>query len=249
VKSNENGAPPTGAGGWKPSPAAVAARPAPAVPPPSSVKPPTVPRDRKPALAALGLLLAVVGALASVYLQQRAGDKVGVVEIAKRVPQGQTVTSDDISEVMVSVDSSISYVTWAQAQAGALRNYTARTDLVPGTVLVGQMLTGAAPLSQGSQIIGISLKDGQYPAGIQPGDVVSLYYVSNHNDDKTGQQFLTNIANAAPLVTGVKIYDIGAVNPSGNLDLSLVLSQADAAAVVQAASGGNLILTLEKHTQ
>jgi hypothetical protein len=250
VKSNDNGAPPS-AGGWKPSASSVASRPAPAaVPPPSNVRAPSAPRDRKPALAALGLLLVLLGALASVYLQQRAGDRVGVVQIVKRVPQGQAITSAEITEVMVAVDSNISYVTWAQAQAGVLGKYTAGTDLVPGTLLVGQMLTNAVPLPQGQQVIGLALKDGQYPLGIQVGDTVSAYFVSNKNDtDKTGQQFLTDGFTTPPIVAGVRVYDVGALSPSGSLDVSLVLSQQNANAVTQAASGGNLVLAFDKHTQ
>lgn len=252
--SNDNGAPPTG-GGWKPSgspapsAAAIAGRSVPGAPPPSNVRPPSAPRDRKPALAALGLLLVLVGALASVYLQQRAGNRVGVVEIVKRVPQGQAITSDSIGEVMVAVDSNISYVTWAQARNGALHGYTARTDLLPGTLLVGQMLTSALPLPQGQEVVGLSLKDGQYPIGIQVGDTVSVYYVSNKNDDKTGQSFLNDGFTTPPIVASVRVYDVGTVSNNGSLDVALVLSQQNANAVTQAASGGNAVLAFDKHTQ
>jgi hypothetical protein len=245
--SNDNGAPP-GSGGWKPA-ATVAGRPAPIAPPPSNVRPPSAPRDRKPALAALGLLLVLLGALASVYLQQRAGNRVAVVEITKRVPQGQAIGADAISEVMVAVDSSISYVTWGQAQSGALHGYTARTDLLPGTLLVGQMLTAALPLPAGQEVVGLSLKDGQYPLGIQVGDTVSAYYVSNKNDDKTGQQYLTDGFTTPPIVANVRVYGVGAATNSGGLDISLVLSQQNANSVTQAASGGNLVLVFDKHTQ
>jgi hypothetical protein len=250
VKSNDNGAPPS-AGGWKPSASPVAGRtaPPPIAPPPSNVRAPSAPRDRKPALAALGLLLVLVGALASVYLQQRAGDRVGVVQIVKKVPQGQAITSNEISEVMVAVDSNISYVTWAQAQSGVLGKYTAATDLVPGTLLVGQMLTTALPLPQGQEVVGLALKDGEYPLGIQVGDTVSVYYVSNKNDDKTGQQYLSDGFTTPPIVASVRVYDVGTVTPSGNLDVSLVLSQQSANAVTQAASGGNLVLAFDKHVQ
>ena len=254
MKSNDNGAPPT-SGGWKPTASAstLAGRPvppsAPVVPPPASVRAPSAPRDRKPALAALGLLLVLVGALASVYLQQRAGDRVGVAEVSKRVPQGQQVTTADLSEVMVAVDSSINYVTWSQVQRGLLSNYTATTDLLPGTLLVGPMLSGAVPLAQGQEVLGLSLKDGDYPVGIQVGDTVSGYYVSNKNADLTGQQFLSDGFTTAPIISNVRVYDIGTVNPSGSLDISLVLSQQSASAVLQAASGGNLVLVFDKHTQ
>ena len=58
------------------------------IPPQPNVRAPSVPRDRKPALAALSLLLVLVGALASVYLQQQSKGRVGVVEITKRVHRG-----------------------------------------------------------------------------------------------------------------------------------------------------------------
>ena len=219
------------------------------MPPPSNVRMPTMPRDRKPALAALGLLLVLVGALASVYLQQQAKDRVAVVEITKQVPQGKAITSDEIGQAMVAVDSSISYVTWAQAQSGALQGYTARTDLVAGTLLVGQMLTTALPLAPGQEVVGLSLKDGYYPLGIQVGDTVSAYYVSNKNDDKTGQAYLGDGFTTPPIVANVVVYDVGPVSSSGDIDISLVLSQQNANAVTQAASGTNLVLVFDKHTQ
>jgi hypothetical protein len=219
------------------------------VPPAANVRAPSAPRDRKPVLAALGLLLVLVGALASVYLQQRAGDRVGVAEVSKRVPQGQTVTARDVSEVMVAVDSSINYVTWAQVQRGALSGYTASTDLLPGTLLVGPMLTTALPLPQGQEVVALSLKDGEYPLGIQIGDTVSVYFVSNKNDDKTGQQYLGDGFTVPPIVANVRVYDVGVVNPSGTLDISLVLGQQYVNSVAQLASGGNLVLVFDKHTQ
>ncbi len=262
MKSIDNGVPPSG-GGWKPaSGPVIAGRLAPPpvtgpAGPPSglgpgpaaaAVRPPSAPRERRPALIALGLLLVLCGVLASVYLQQRAGDRVGVVEITKRVPQGQPVGDTAITEVMVAVDPNISYVTWAQR--GLLSRYTAETDLMPGTILVGQMLTTSVPLPQGSEVVGISLKEGQYPAGIQDGDTVSAYFVSNKNDASTGQQYLSNGFTTTPVVADVKVYSVGTPSTtSSNLDISLVLSQQNAAAVTQAASGGNLVLVFDKHTE
>lgn len=196
---------------------------------------------------ALGLLLVVVGALASVYLQQRAGDKVGVVEITKRVPQGEAVPLGSVTEVMVAVDPGISYVTWAQR--GLLSRYTAETDLMPGTLLVGQMLTTSVPLPQGSEVVTVSLKDGEYPMGVQEGDTVTAYFVSNKNDATTGQQFLASGFTSTPIAAAIKVSAVGSLASSGTLDVSLVLSQPDAIAVAQAASGGNLVLVFDKHTE
>ena len=221
MKSIDNGIPP-GAGGWKPSSGPVVAgrlAPPPIAGPggpasglgpgaaPATVRPPSAPRERRPALVALGLLLVLVGVLASVYLQQRAGNKVGVVEITRRVPQGSTVSPGSITEVMVAVDPGISYVTWAQR--GLLARYTAETDLMPGTLLVGQMLTTNVPLPQGSEVVTVSLKDGEYPMGVQEGDTVTAYFVSNKNDATNGQQYLSNGFTTTAIASAVKVTAVG----------------------------------------
>jgi hypothetical protein len=253
VKSTENGLPgmsPPTSGGWRPATSPLPARQtaAPNGPPPSSgaVRPPSTPRERKPALAALGLLLVLAGVLASVYLQQQAGHRVGVVEITRRVPTGQRVTASSFAEVMVSADSGIHYVTWAQTSQ--LSGYTAVTDLVPGTLLVASMLTTQAPLPAGSEIVGLSLKDGQYPIDIQVGDVVSAYYVSNKNDALTGEQYLANGFTTPPIVADLTVYAVGEAGTSGSVDISVVAGQVFASSLAQAASGDNLVLVFDKHT-
>jgi DNA-binding beta-propeller fold protein YncE len=119
---------------------------------------------------------------------------------------------------------------------------------VPGTLLVGQMLTTTLPLAPGQEVVGLSLKDGTYPAGIQVGDTVSAYYVSNKNGDQTGQAFLNDGFTTVPIATGLRVYGVGSADSSGQLDVSLVLPQQLANAVAQAASGGNLVLAFDKHT-
>jgi hypothetical protein len=122
--------------------------------------------------------------------------------------------------------------------------------LVPGTLLVGQMLTTALPLAPGQEVVALALKDGEYPLGIQIGDTVSAYYVTNKNVDKNGQAYLTNGAfTTIPIVANVRVYDVGALNPSGSLDVSLVLGQQYTNSIAQAVSGGNLVLAFDKHTQ
>jgi hypothetical protein len=122
------------------------------VPPSGPVRPPTVARERKPALAALALLLIAVGVLASVYLQMQAGNRIGVIQLTQQVPQGQQIPAADITEIMVAQDSSISYVTWAQRDL--LTKYTAQTTLVRGTILVGQMLTTSPSATVNAYYVG-----------------------------------------------------------------------------------------------
>jgi hypothetical protein len=256
VKSNENGlpgmSPPAAAssGTWRAagSPPPARQSPAPAGPPPPAAGPvraPSAPRERKPALAALGILLVLAGVLASLYLQQQAGNRVGVVEITQRVPAGQQVGQSSITEVMVAADSNINYVTWSQT--ALLTRYTAVTDLMPGTLLVGSMLTTAAPLSAGSQIVPLALKDGEYPLDIQVGDTVSAYYVSNKNDENTGEQYVAGGYTTPSLVDNLPVYAV-TQSGTGSVDISVIAQQTAVAALTQAASGGNLVLVFDKHT-
>jgi hypothetical protein len=240
---------PPSSSNWKPAGSPLPARQtaAPAGPPPSGpVRAPSAPRERKPAIAALGLLLVLVGVLASVYLQQQAGDRVGVVEITQRVPAGQPITASSIAEVMVATDRSIQYVTWSQTSQ--LSQYTASTDLTPGTLLVGSMLTTAAPLGAGTEIVPLALKDGEYPDGVEVGDIVSAYYVSNKNDALTGEQFTAGGYTTPSIVSKVTVYAVDSSGTSGSIDISVVADQTNVAALTQAASGGNLVLVFDKHT-
>ena len=171
----------TGVSGWTPS-GAPAARPAmPGAPGP--VRPPTAVRERKPALAALALLLIAVGVLASVYLQMQAGNRVGVIELTQQVPQGQQISEADIAEIMVAQDSNINYVTWAER--GLLGKYTAQTTLVSGTILIGPMLTTSPTATGNTATIAVKLSDGQFPQ-VSQGSAVNAYFVGVPGDVPPG---------------------------------------------------------------
>jgi hypothetical protein len=216
------------------------------------VRPPTAARERKPALAALALLLIAVGVLASVYLQMQAGNRVGVIELTQRVPQGQQITSGEITEVMVAKDADVNYVTWAQR--GLLGKYTTQTDLVAGTILIGQMLT-TAPASNGSSAtIAVTLKAGQYPPTLGVGDTVNAYYVGPPQSSSTSSSSASgNSANndvSTLLSSGVKIVELpqssggslGSVASSSNV-FAVSVDKSVVSAMLTASAEGDLVLT------
>lgn len=216
------------------------------------MRPPTAARERKPALAALALLLIAVGVLASVYLQTQAGNRVGVIELTQRVPQGQQITSGEITEVMVAKDADVNYVTWAQR--GLLGKYTTQTDLVAGTILIGQMLT-TAPASNGSSAtIAVTLKAGQYPPTLGVGDTVNAYYVGPPQSSSTSSSSASgNSANndvSTLLSSGVKIVELpqssggslGSVASSSNV-FAVSVDKSVVSAMLTASAEGDLVLT------
>lgn len=195
-------------------------------PPSGPVRPPTVARERKPALAALALLLIAAGVLGSVYLQMQAGNRVGVIEVTKEVPQGQAIPASSISEVMVAQDSGIRYVTWAQRSL--LPQYTTETALVPGTILIGTMLT-TAPASTGDDTtVAVTLKNGQYPPELSVGDTVNAYYVGTTQDAPAGTVGTSGTTSGA--TSGA----------AGSADISLLLTGGVKINAVPGSSGSAL---------
>jgi hypothetical protein len=242
--------------GWKPSgsPASRTAMPPAGFTGP--VRPPTAPRERKPALAALALLLIAVGVLASVYLQMQAGNRVGVIEVTQRVSQGQQITSADIAEVMVAQDKTINYVTWSQRDL--LTKYTAQTDLVAGTLLIGPRLPDAPAASSGDSTVPVTLKNGQFPPSIAVGDTVNAYYVGPAADfNASGTSASSGSSTSAGgadesvlLSTGVKIVELpqvsgGSLGSAGSSDgvFAVSVDKSDVSALLAAAAESDLVFT------
>jgi hypothetical protein len=170
--SSDRGTIPRGAaagGGW-PEPTAPAGR-----------RLPSAPRERKPALAALAVVLVVGGALLAALLVVDAGHKTGAIEITQTVGQGQKIPLSAMQEVQVTSGSGLDYVPWNQASQVA--NTYAATMLPVGTLLTPQMTTSSNSLANGMTVIGLALKDGELPDGLQVGDHIDIFATS----DSTGR--------------------------------------------------------------
>lgn len=139
---------------------------------------PTVSRERKPALAALAVLLILVGALGATVMVMRAGNKISVVKIDQDIPVGDRIPASALREVMVSDDSGVNFVLWKQ-RGDLEKNYRASTNIVKGSVLVKEMVTNSSALPAGKSLVGLSLKQGVFPDGLANGHTVAAYLVGN----------------------------------------------------------------------
>jgi hypothetical protein len=139
---------------------------------------PSAPRERKPALAALAVVLVVGGALAAALLVIDAGHKTGAIEIAQPIGQGQKIPLSSMQEVQVTSGTGIDYVPWNEASQVA-RTYAA-TMLPAGTLLTPQMTTAVNDATRGMTVVGLALKDGQLPDGLQVGDHISIFDTSDN---------------------------------------------------------------------
>ncbi|MFF5368951.1 hypothetical protein [Streptomyces sp. NPDC013187] len=208
---------------------------------------PTPPRERKPALAALAVLLILVGALGVTMLVLQVGNRVEVVKVTKEIQAGESV-GDNVTSVMVAADDSINYVTWDQL--ATLKTLKAKSTIYSDTVVMGQMFAKKASLPAGKASVGLALKEGTYPADIKAGDVVSAYRVgstgsgSNSSDSNSGSSGTSSSGGA--LVDDARVNtveaDDDATVSTGNLSITVLVDQADAAALASAAAANEVAI-------
>ncbi|MFJ3495882.1 hypothetical protein ACIPPJ_20120 [Streptomyces sp. NPDC086091] len=218
---------------------------------------PAPPRERKPALAALAVLLILVGALGATMLVLRAGDRIEVVRVTKEIQAGESVNRGNTASVMVAADDSVDYVPWAQLDT--LGKLTARTTIYAGTVVVGQMFAEGQRLPEGKASVGLALKEGQYPADIKSGDTVAVYDVggtagarsgsgSGSSDTATSGPSGSARSGSALVVADAQVSAVrgkgDATVSTGNLSLTLLVGRDDAAAVARAASAGTAAVVI-----
>jgi hypothetical protein len=209
---------------------------------------PTAARERKPALAALAVLLILVGALGATVLVLRAGDRIEVAQLQKGrvIEAGQPIKADDVTSVMVAQDSAIHYIKWDQVGLVS-RTLRAESAIQGGSVLVGEMFTSKKGLPAGKVSVGLSLKSGQFPDGIKIGDTVAAYRVkgtagSSGNTPAPGTDDNAVIVDKA-IVSDVKNPDANTIG-SGDLPVTLTVNSDDAAAIAQASSAGEVALVI-----
>jgi hypothetical protein len=207
---------------------------------------PARPRERKPALAALAVLLILGGALASMSLVLRSSDTVAAVGVAAEIPRGSRIPLEALREVQVARDG-VAYVPWSQRQSVA--KFYAATTLVPGSLLAAQQVSRTGLVGTGQDVVGLALKPGQYPAGdpdgrpLQVGDTVKVFEVVT-----SGSSASQGATPGRLLVASARVYDLQNVSGQSigesTRQVSIVVNDSAAGQVAQAASNGNVALVL-----
>ncbi|MFI6320567.1 hypothetical protein ACIBG8_23735 [Nonomuraea sp. NPDC050556] len=200
----------------------------------TSRKLPSAPRERKPALAAIAVLLIVGGALLTGLLVLKMGDRVSAIKIKSVVGAGQQIPQAALEEVQIPADTEIPYVGWEFA-GEAITRY-AKVDLVPGTLLNKDMTTDTSnALTPGKAVVGLSLKAGQTPGLLSAGQRVQVIYVPGQDGEVTGGKVLAERA----VVNSVSN---GGSTGSGTLMVDIVIDKGSAATISAYASAGRIAL-------
>ncbi|MEV4259545.1 hypothetical protein AB0J52_40835 [Spirillospora sp. NPDC049652] len=203
---------------------------------------PSAPRERRPALAALAVLLVLGGALASAYLVMASGQRVSAIRIGQPVAAGQRIPLSALREVQVG-DTGIEYIAWSE-RAKVAQTFAA-VPLVRGALLTNSMVSRTNGAAQGRMIVGLSLKPGQFPArGLESGKHVSLYAVSGGSGGNGGAATRAGAVLAPDaIVVGASSGGSGRLGSDG-LSLDVAVPPGQVAQVTQAASNGLVAVAL-----
>jgi hypothetical protein len=207
---------------------------------------PSAPRERKPALAALAVLLVALGAVAAGYLVISAGHRVGAVEITQEVGQGQQIPASAIKEVQINADSDVHYVAWQFANR--VTGVFAAVQIPAGTLLTPSMTTATSNLTAGKVEVGLSLKPGQAPTNLLIGQTVQAFPVGTGSGCAGGANGTGTGTTATPgesITTGTIVSVIGSTSTNGSTAaVTLAVPATDAGVLACYASAGDVAIAL-----
>jgi hypothetical protein len=205
---------------------------------PGGRRPPQVARERRPALAAIALLLIAGGALGAAYLVLQNGHRAAAIEVTQQLGAGQQIPLSALREVDIAVSGGVGYVPWSEA--GQVSRYYAASAIPPGTLLTSPMVARANGLASGKSVVGLALKDGQLPDGLQAGDHVNLYQVSDASQSCPGTPGSLLASNA--VVLGISAPPTAA--SASAVDVRVGLDPAAAGAVTCNAANSNVAVAV-----
>ena len=136
---------------------------------------PALPRRaarRNSPLVGVGVVLVVIGALASAALRSGAAQRIPVLVVAQPVAPGAVVRDADLREVELSPAPGV--VTVPASRRGTVVGRRAAAPLAAGMVLSDGLLASGAKLEPGEALVPLALPAGRVPVEVGPGDRVAV---------------------------------------------------------------------------
>jgi len=217
---------------------------------------PSPPHDRRPALAALAVLLIVAGALGSGLIVYRSGGRADVLVAAHDILPGQVVTAGDFGVARVAADPG------SVVSASARANFvgTSATGRIPaGTLINRTMFLAGQVMPANALVVGVVVSGQQRPARqLEAGDVVRAYLIGGggtvrSESGATGPDGTGSSGGASSSTGTVQVGDVllkaarvvevrGGSSATQAVTVSLLVSSNTATAFVPAAAEGRVAL-------
>jgi hypothetical protein len=162
---------------------------------------PSPPRRRRPAMAALAVLLIIGGAALAGLLALRLDSREPVLVLNQDVAVGTRITESMLSTTNVASDT---LMLIPENQAGSVIGTFARTSLTRGQLADTSMLTTRSPFGSRQVQVGVPLTTGKVPSGLRSGDEVRLVRIGDGSN------------SAEPLAVGL-VLSVDAREDGGSL--------------------------------
>ena len=134
---------------------------------------PTRARGRRQLLAAASAVVIVTSIAGFMSLYSSARRQQQVVVVTRTIEQGQIFNSTDLGQANASLSDGVQAI--PVSLTATLSGKRAAVTVPAGSLLVPGDVTSAPAIPPGDAVVGIALKDGQYPStGVQPGGQVMV---------------------------------------------------------------------------
>jgi hypothetical protein len=205
--------------------------------PPAAMPRRSNPRRRSPALASLGVVLVVIGALAGWrYVAAASSDSRPYIAVYQQVSVGEQITSADLQ--VVSITSVRGLTPIPASQMSSIVGQFAKVALVPGTLLTAGDVTTTNAVGPNQALIGLKLGATQRPGrGLRAGDHVLLVSVpQSAGSSQAG-------APSLPLLPAIVI-DVNAPDTQNTAVVDVLVPVAEATAVAALANLSEISVVL-----
>ncbi|MGC4941557.1 hypothetical protein [Kribbella sp. DT2] len=194
-------------------------------------------RERRPALAALAVILILLGAAGSTLIALRSGDRQYFVAVKENLPPGHKIQDEDLTRGDLA-GATRTLVLWSD-RASLKDQYTT------GWIYAGQFVSKknfiADAVPQGGALVGISLESGRAPAEqIEIGDIVRLVRIPAANQEN-GQAMVIAPAARVTATSGNTLTD-GKTGANTTVNVTVLIPDTRATTVAAAAAAKTLVL-------
>jgi hypothetical protein len=191
-------------------------------------------RERRPALAALAILLILGGALATTAIVMRADKRVSAIIITKQIGAGRPFDPGAMREARV-VEDGVTYELWAHH--AQVSHTVAAVTLLPGTLVTTDMtVEWNKELVPGKARVGLALKPGQIPGEMKAGQRVQIVLVPAGGGGAVGQE-------GRLLAESALVDSVGLSRNRAEDEVTVIVDSNIAPAIATYASSGQIAIT------
>jgi hypothetical protein len=197
-------------------------------------------RERRPALAALAVILILLGAAGSALIAVRSGNRQNFVAVSgTQLEPGHRIERKDLARGDLA-GATGGLVLWSDVDKYIGRYTTTR--LYPGQFVTAKNFTlGTTPdVPTGGALVGISLENGRAPSdSVKSGDIVRVIRVPAASSDSAVSQVLVG---AAEVTDSQGALSDSKTNANTTLNVTVLVPTEKSTSVAAAAAANTLVL-------